>query len=114
MTDMEKGEERGAVRNRRRRAGETLTETLITILIVGLSSALFLTMVGASGRIFRKAETEYEKIYGKITEADVQSTPFSESESDSIGKIVVKGSSEISVKVNWYGNKDYVLSYLVR
>jgi len=105
--DMEKRERRGTVRNRRGKAGETLTETLVAMLIIGLSSVLFLTMVGAAGRIFRKAEKDYEKIYGKISEADAQTTSAGD-----IGEIVVNdGSGEVKVTVNWYGNKDYVLSY---
>jgi len=97
----------GAAGNKRSKAGETLTETLITVLIVGLSSVLFLTMIGASGRIFRRAETEYDKIYEKIAEADVQSTMLS----GSIGDIIVKGEESVHVSVDWYGNTDYVLSY---
>jgi len=107
---MKKNERSGAVRNRRSRAGETLTETLITMLIVGLSSVLFITMVGASGRIFRSSKTKYDEIYGKIAAADVQSgTPFE-------GAITVTGSSStaVSVKVNWYGDTSYVLSYKVK
>ncbi len=124
MTDMETGGRRGAAGNRRRKAGETLTETLITVLIVGLSSVLFLTMVGASGRIFRRAEEMYETMYKEITAADEQDEALSPAESDGIGKIVVSGSSDVPVEVNWYryedgdgdgeNDKDYVLSYLVR
>jgi len=100
---------RGPVRNRRNKAGETLTETLVAMLIVGLSSVLFLTMVAASGRIFRRAEEEYKKIYGIISEADVQD-PENETITD---MITVKGdsSTRVTVAVKWYGDPDYVLSY---
>lgn len=103
------------MKNRRSKAGETLTETLITMLIIGLSSVLFLTMVGASGRIFRKTEAEYDEIYEKIAAADVQSDTLSKDESSGLGKIAVKGeSSTTQIAVDWYGSKDYVLSYKVR
>jgi len=100
----------GAVKKRRGSAGETLTETLVTMLIVGLSSVLFLTMIGASGRIFRKAEADYKVVYGDITAADVQSVEYT----GSVGTITVKGPvgplpTEISVK--WYGSTDNILSY---
>lgn len=95
---------------RRGKAGETLTETLIAMLIIGLSSVLFITMIGASGRIFRKAETQYEEVYSTIAAADGQKTPLSES-----GKITVTGSgSPAEFDVKWYGDASYVLSYKVQ
>jgi len=119
MMDMEKRPERGTGKNRRCKAGETLTETLITMLIIGLSSVLFLTMTGAAGRIFRRAELEYGKIYEIISGADVQADSGSGapslSDSDNIGKISVIGTeTTVELKVNWYGSTDYVLSYKAR
>jgi len=111
---MEKRARRAAAGNRRSKAGETLTETLVAMLIVGLSSVLFLTMTGASGRIFRRSEAEYDLIYDKITAAGApdSSSPVTES----IGGITVKGESAsgVTVDVEWYGNTDYVLSYQVK
>jgi len=99
---------RGAVRTRRGKAGETLTETLVTMLIVGLSSVLFLTMVGASGKIFRMSETKYKELYEKIAAADVQDS----GEISSLGSITVQGSSSsATIAVDWYGGTDYVVSY---
>ncbi len=108
MMDMEKSGRRRAA-GKRRRAGETLTETLIATLIIGLSSVLFLTMVGASGRIFRKAEDEYEKVYDKITAADAQEgvSPI-----DGSVTVTVEGAySPDPVNVEWYGETNYVFSY---
>jgi len=110
--DMERRKRRGAPGNRRSKAGETLSETLVAMLIIGLSSVLFLTMIGASGRIFRKAEKKYEEIYDKISAADLQEgTPLDNSAS--IGKITIKGQDSIEFEVGWYGDPDYVLSYKV-
>ncbi len=106
MMDMEKGGRRRAA-GKRSKAGETLTETLIAMLIIGLSSVFFLTMVGASGRIFRKSEAEYAEAYEKIAAADVQGSGGSGG-----GSIKVKGpASETDVPVTWYGEADYVVSY---
>jgi len=100
-----------AFRNRRSKAGETLTETLIAMLIVGLSSVLFLTMIGASGRIFRMAEKKYEEIYEVIAEADVQGTPLTGDAVSGLGEITIQGTSNATLGVDWYGDKEYVLSY---
>ncbi len=108
--DREKRKKRGAAGNGRGKAGETLTETLVTMLIVGLSSVLFLTMTGAAGRIFRRAEQEYGEIYDIISKADVQAP----SATDSFGTITVKGGANVQVDVDWYGDKDCVLSYKVK
>lgn len=112
---MEKRAGRGAEKNRRSKAGETLAETLIAMLMIGLSSVLFLTMTGAAGRIFRKAEAEYQEIYAEIAAADVRDDGvFITNGKDSIGKITVKGSSSTEITVKWYGDTDYVLSYEVK
>ncbi len=114
--DMEKRERRGAIRNRRGKAGETLAETLAGMLIIGLSSVLFVTMTGAAGRIFQTAEEKYGKVDEIISDAEEQDAECSDS--DGIGKISIRsgissgiGSGSVDVKVDWYGSKDYVLSY---
>ncbi len=117
--DKEKRKRRGAVRNRRGKAGETLTETLTAMLIIGLSSVLFLTMVGASGRIFQKAKKGYDVFYEKITEADNQVNELPAGgvpgEKIIVEEGLLDGSKvEVDVDVKWYGNKDYVLSYKVK
>ncbi len=109
MTNMKKSGRRPAAE--RRKSGETLTETLIAMLIIGLSSVLFLTMVGASGRIFRTAKEQYKTVYDKIAEADTRDTECSNN--DAMGEVKVVGSSSVTVNVKWYGDTDYVFSYEV-
>lgn len=108
---VERRKRRALLRGSRGKAGETLTETLVSMLIIGLASVLFITMVGASGRIFRGAEKKYKEIYGKITAAEVQQDVLTNSEN--IGKISIgtDPAKTVKVKVNWYGDTDYVLSY---
>ncbi len=105
------------MRTGRGKAGETLTETLIAMLIIGLSSVLFLTMIGASGRIFRKTEEKYDELYEKIAAADGQSPSDKITNGDStIGSITIKKSptgAGTNIPVVWYGSTDYVLSYEV-
>ncbi len=106
------------MRTGRGNAGETLTETLIAMLIIGLSSVLFLTVIGASGRIFRKTETKYGELYEKIAAADGQSPIDKILDGDStIGSITIKNSptdAGTNIPVDWYGDTDYVLSYEVK
>ncbi len=116
--DMEKSKIRCAVGNRRGKAGETLAETLVAMLIIGLSSVLFATMVGAASRIFETAKTGYEEICTDVTVAETMQE--SSKLTDGLGKITVAGidsagaSSSVDVEVNWYRNQekeDSVLSY---
>lgn len=107
-----------AASHKRSRAGETLTETLIAMLIIGLSSVLFLTMVGTSGRIFRRARTAYNDAYDKTTAVAMEASSSSEGAPGDLGTITVAGEadadgskSSVDVKVKWYGSKDYVLAY---
>jgi len=106
---MGKNARRGAARNRRGKAGETLTETLITILIIGLSSVLFLTMIGASGKIYRKADKEYKVIYTKVGETD--QVHASGGGDIRTMNVTTNGSATIKVNVSFYGDSDYFLSY---
>jgi len=95
--------------NGRGKAGETIVETLVAVLMIGLSAALFLTMVGAAGKIFRRAEDGYDELYEKISEADVQETAYP----GGGGTITVRGEGSLipdTFTVDWYGN-DYVRSY---
>ncbi len=118
VMDMGKGERHGAAVHGRSKAGETLAETLVTMLIVGLSSALFVTMVGAAGRIFQGAKTKYGEIYDKITVAEEQDN--SSIIASSSGKITVGRTDDASTgavsftAVDWYGDTDYVISYKVK
>ncbi len=114
--DMEKRERRGAIRNRRGKAGETLAETLAGMLIIGLSSVLFVTMTGAAGGIFQTAEEKYGKVDEIISKAEAQEQDLAERPpvSDNItieSKGTGGGSDTVNIDVDWYGSTDYVLSY---
>ncbi len=110
----EKRGRRGGTGKKRGKAGETLTETLVAMLIIGLSSVLFLTMVGAAGRISRNAEKAYKELYGIISAADNKKDAGKVPDTTVIGEITVEGVSSVEVDVDWYGSTDYVLSYKVK
>ncbi len=113
MMDVDKSKTCRSVRNRRGKAGETLAETLVAMLIIGLSSVLFATMVGAASRIFEKAKTGYDTICADVTAAEMQEE--NDKLTESIGQITVIGTDSATVTVTWYRNKDgdtdSVLSY---
>jgi len=58
------------------RRGETLTETLVGVLIVGLSSAVLACMVAVSARMNSTAVTEDAALYGAVTEAEIGTAPI--------------------------------------
>lgn len=58
------------------RRGETLTETLVGILIVGLCSAALACMAAVSARANSAAAAEDAALYGAVTEAEAGGTPI--------------------------------------
>ncbi len=108
------------VSKRRAKSGETITEALVAMLIIGLSSVLFLTMVATSGGIYRRAEEGYKEQYEKISAVDTKNAAIEDNENKAVvenGTITVTGdgasSASAEVNVKWYGDKDNILSYEV-
>ncbi len=58
------------------RRGETLTETLVGILIVGLSTAALACMAAVSARANSTAVREDAALYEAVTEAEAEKTPI--------------------------------------
>ena len=52
------------------RRGETLTETLVSVLIIAMAAALLATMVGVSTRLTARAGAEDEKFYRELSDAE--------------------------------------------
>jgi len=52
------------------RRGETLTEALVSILVIALSAALLATMITVAVSINRSASTAMESYYAQITAAE--------------------------------------------
>ncbi len=57
--------------------GETLTESLIALLITVLSAAMFATMVTAAVNIGSKADAAVEEFYEELSAAEAGSIPES-------------------------------------
>ncbi|MDO4516821.1 MAG: hypothetical protein Q4C76_06780 [Bacillota bacterium] len=60
------------------RRGETLTETLVAILVVALSSAILATMIGAASRMNKTAMEKDAQLYGAVTAAETKTTEVTE------------------------------------
>ncbi len=60
------------------RRGETLTETLVGILIIGLSSVVLVGMAAASARMNSAAIAEDEALYAAVTRAESAASTGSE------------------------------------
>lgn len=54
------------------RRGETITEALVTILIVAIAAAMFATMVMVASNILRTATEETAKMYGELSIAETR------------------------------------------
>lgn len=54
------------------RRGETLTETLVALLIVGLASGVLATIVGAASHMNKTAMDKDEVLYKAITAAETK------------------------------------------
>lgn len=99
-------------------SGETLVETLVSVLVIAMAALLLASMISASGSIDISARNEDDEFYKSLSAAELQADT---SESGSIEIIVQKqnggeytdeGAPE-TVQVDAYG-ADGLASYKVR
>lgn len=90
----------------RSRKGETLTETLVALLIVGLSSVVLASMIGAASRMGTQALERDKNLYEEITATETRP------ESGQSGSVMVKidGTNE-NFNVTYYGGEGQLHSY---
>lgn len=80
----------------RSRRGETLVESLVSILIIALSSAMFATMVTTAVNINLKTETATAEFYEEFAAAeDTNATP--ESATITLNGIGISGSVQVDL-----------------
>ena len=81
--------------------GETLTETLVAVLITALSALLLATLTGTAVRLSQKADGAARALYGQISQAEAggEARP---------GSVTVNGET---VPVWFYGAGDGLTSY---
>ena len=94
------------MRKLRNRRGETLSETLCAILVVGLAVALLAGLISAASRLDRKAAQADAALYQAVSQAEGAAG------SGASGQITVTiGTGTKTVDVTFYGNKDQAVSY---
>ena len=93
----------------RSQKGETLTETLVGVLLVALASVVLAAMIGAACRMNIKAKVRDEALYAEITAAESRT-------GGETGSVTVKvdGTEEKSVQVKYYGAEGKLRSYAYR
>lgn len=90
----------------RSRKGETLTETLVAVLLVGLASVVLASMIGAASRMSGLALERDKNLYEEITAAETQK------DSGQNGDVTIKiGGSNKSMTVTYYGEEGQLNSY---
>ena len=96
------------MRKLRNRRGETLSETLCAILVVGLAVALLAGLISAASRLDRKAAQANAALYQAVSQAE------GAADSGTSGQITVTVNGvEKPINVTFYGNKDQAVSYRV-
>ena len=92
----------------RSQKGETLTETLVGVLLVALASVVLAAMIGAACRMNIRAKVRDEALYAEITAAENRT-------GGETGSVTVKvDGTEESVQVKYYGAEGKLRSYAYR
>ena len=92
-------------RKLRSRKGETLTETLVAVLLVGLASVVLASMISAASHMSAQALERDTALYDEITVAEAQS-------SGQNGSVTVEiGGSSQNFNVTYFGEEDQLHSY---
>ncbi len=94
-------------RKLRSQAGETLTETLCAVLIVGLAAALLMLLLASSSRMNRTAEARQAKLYEDLSQAEARSTP----DPDPMEVVVKVGEESTTYSLPAYGREKLLHSY---
>ena len=92
----------------RTQKGETLTETLVGVLIVALASVVLASMIGAASRMSAGAAERDQVLYEEITAAERRTG----GETGSV-TVTVDETSQ-SVSVTYYGAEGKLRSYTYR
>lgn len=90
----------------RSRKGETLTETLVAVLLVGLASVVLASMIGAASRMGTQALERDAALYEEIIAAEARTGSGQDS-----GVTVKIGGTNKNFAVTYYGGEGQLHSY---
>ena len=93
----------------RSRKGETLTETLVALLIVGLSSVVLASMIGAASRMGVQAKEQDEKLRDAVTAVETQPDEAKTGETDSKVQVTIGSNPAEDFTVAYYSDADGTL-----
>lgn len=98
-------------RKLRSRRGETLTEMLVSIVILGLSIAMMVTMIITSTHIAEQSTKKDKDYRDQLSAAEKQETPLTTGST-----VEIKGGSDsVSISVEIFGkDADSLKSYKVK
>ena len=88
--------------------GETLTETLVAVLLVGLASVVLASMIGVASRLSTQTAEQDAALYAEVTAAETRADGASGSMT-----VTVHGRSE-TFPVTYYGAEGELHSYMYR
>ena len=96
-------------RKLRSRRGETLTEMLVSIVILGLSIAMVATMIITSTKITERSTAKDREYQDQLSAAEAQNGEATS------GSVIIKkdGEPDISIDVNIYGDEGKLKSYKI-
>lgn len=93
------------LRKLRASAGETLTETLVAMLVISCGSVLLATMLSTAIRLSTDARVHDETLYSELTSAELTKNGSFASAYQKVGKLeVAEGAHVWSVDISIYGN----------
>ena len=93
----------------RSRRGETLSETLVAVLIVALSTVILATMTAASARLDRSADQVTAQFYDELTAAEACNDDDGAPGSVRLSGALAGGNTD--VPVTFYGLEDGLTAY---
>lgn len=93
----------------RARKGETLTETLVAVLLVGLASVVLASMVGAASRMSIRALERDGKLYAAVTAAETQPDSAKVEETDSNVRVAIGNGPTEDFPVTYFSDGDGTL-----
>ena len=93
----------------RSRKGETLTETLVAILLVGLASVVLASMISAASSMSAQALERDTALYEAVTAVETQPDEAKTGEADSKVQVTIESNPAENFPVTYFSDEDGTL-----